>query len=219
MILRLAINDITKTLNRQAAVALLSPRQAGKTTLALEIAQQRDAVYYLDLEGREDRRHLAEPGMLLDGLEDRLVILDEIHRTPELFQTLRGVIDRGRRRGKGLGRFLVLGSASVDLLRQTGESLAGRIAYLDLGPFSLGAECGRHWRARIGCRIGGAPKPQVVVRRKPTPTALQNIPPQMFRAKIIVEKINGLRETTKSPWAIPFTGLMDGCNRGIVRLR
>ena len=83
MILRLAINDITKTLNRQAAVALLSPRQAGKTTLALEIAQQRDAVYYLDLEGREDRRHLAEPGMLLDGLEDRLVILDEIHRTPE----------------------------------------------------------------------------------------------------------------------------------------
>ena len=146
MIPRLAINDITKALNRQAAVALLSPRQAGKTTLALEIAQQRDAVY-LDLEDRDDRRRLAEPGMFLDGLEDRLVILDEIHRTPELFQTLRGVIDRGRRRGKGLGRFLVLGSASVDLLRQTGESLAGRIAYLDLGPFSRGAECGGHWRA------------------------------------------------------------------------
>ena len=146
MIPRLAINDITKALNRQAAVALLGPRQAGKTTLALEIAQQRDAVY-LDLEDRDDRRRLAEPGMFLDGLEDRLVILDEIHRTPELFQTLRGVIDRGRRRGKGLGRFLVLGSASVDLLRQTGESLAGRIAYLDLGPFSLGAECGGHWRA------------------------------------------------------------------------
>jgi len=146
MIPRLAINDITKALNRQAAVALIGPRQAGKTTLALEIAQQRDAVY-LDLEDRDDRRRLAEPGMFLDGLEDRLVILDEIHRTPELFQTLRGVIDRGRRRGKGLGRFLVLGSASVDLLRQTGESLAGRIAYLDLGPFSLGAECGGHWRA------------------------------------------------------------------------
>ena len=156
MIPRLAINDITKALNRQAAVALIGPRQAGKTTLALEIAQQRDAVY-LDLEDRDDRRRLAEPGMFLDGLEDRLVILDEIHRTPELFQTLRGVIDRGRRRGKGLGRFLVLGSASVDLLRQTGESLAGRIAYLDLGPFSvLELDNNRDVRERLWLR-GGFP--------------------------------------------------------------
>lgn len=156
MIPRLAINDITKALNRQAAVALIGPRQAGKTTLALEIAQQRDAVY-LDLEDRDHRGRLAEPGMFLDGFEDRLVILDEIHRTPELFQTLRGVIDRGRRRGKGLGRFLVLGSASVDLLRQTGESLAGRIAYLDLGPFSvLELDNNRHVRERLWLR-GGFP--------------------------------------------------------------
>jgi predicted AAA+ superfamily ATPase len=64
-----------------------------------------------------------------------LVILDEVHRVPELFQRLRGVIDRGRRQGKGNGRFLLLGSAAMDLLRQSGESLAGRISYLELGPF------------------------------------------------------------------------------------
>jgi uncharacterized protein len=63
------------------------------------------------------------------------VILDEVHRVPELFQRLRGVIDRGRRQGKENGRFLLLGSAAMDLLRQSGESLAGRISYLELGPF------------------------------------------------------------------------------------
>ncbi len=69
-------------------------------------------------------------------MEDRFVVLDEIHRVPELFQSLRGIIDRGRRRGKGLDRFLILGSRSVGLLRQSGESRAGRIAYLELTPFS-----------------------------------------------------------------------------------
>ncbi len=68
--------------------------------------------------------------------EDDLVILDEVHRAPELFQQLRGLIDRGRRRGKTAGRFLLLGSASVDLLQQSGETLAGRISYLELGPFN-----------------------------------------------------------------------------------
>lgn len=156
MIPRFATKEVLKALDRQAAVALIGPRQAGKTTLALDIAQQRDAVY-LDLEDRDGRRRLAEPGLFLDGLEDRLVILDEIHRTPELFQTLRGVIDRGRRRGKGRGRFLVLGSASIDLLRQTGESLAGRIAYLDLGPFSvLELDNNRNVRERLWLR-GGFP--------------------------------------------------------------
>lgn len=128
--------QVLEALTRQAAVALLGPRQAGKTTLALEIARTRDAVY-LDLENGDDRGRLSEPNLFLEGLEDRLVILDEIHRTPELFQTLRGVIDRGRRKGKGVGRFLVLGSASMDLLRQSGESLAGRISYVHLGPLSV----------------------------------------------------------------------------------
>ena len=135
MIPRIITSDIERALNRQAAVALIGPRQVGKTTLALEIARSRDALY-LDLEDRDDRNRLAEPALFLDNVEDRLVILDEIHRMPELFQTLRGVIDRGRRRGKGKGRFLILGSASIDLLRQSGESLAGRIAYIDMAPLS-----------------------------------------------------------------------------------
>ena len=154
MIPRIITSDIERALNRQAAVALIGPRQVGKTTLALEIARSRDALY-LDLEDRDDRNRLAEPALFLDNVEDRLVILDEIHRTPELFQTLRGVIDRGRRRGKG--RFLILGSASIDLLRQSGETLAGRIAYIDMAPLSaLEVDDVRAPRERLWLR-GGFP--------------------------------------------------------------
>ena len=118
------------------AVALLGPRQVGKTTLALEIAETVDSVY-LDLESPADRARLADPELYLADHEERLVILDEVHRVPDLFQSLRGLIDRGRRTGRRAGRFLLLGSASVDLLRQSGETLAGRIAYLELNPFDV----------------------------------------------------------------------------------
>ncbi len=127
--------EIETELRRQAAVALLGPRQSGKTTLARRIAGGRDAVY-LDLELSEDRRRLEDVAGFVRAHEDRLVVLDEIHRTPELFPELRGHIDEGRRKGKGTGRFLVLGSASASLLRQS-ESLAGRIAYVDLGPLDV----------------------------------------------------------------------------------
>ena len=123
-------------MKRQAAVALIGPRQVGKTTLAHAIAEQTEAVY-LDLEAGADRAKLADPALFLSEYEDRLVILDEIHRAPELFQELRGLIDRGRRAGKGRGRFLILGSASMDLLRQSGESLAGRIEYVPLNPLDV----------------------------------------------------------------------------------
>ena len=136
MIPRLLKKDVVAALARQSAVMLLGPRQSGKTTLALEIARECGGVY-LDLEDRDDRTKLAEPRLFLDALEDRLVVLDEIHRTPELFASLRGIIDRGRRRGKGVGRFLILGSASIALLKQASESLAGRVEQLELMPFSL----------------------------------------------------------------------------------
>ena len=156
MIPRIITSDVERALNRQAAVALIGPRQVGKTTLALEIARSRNALY-LDLEDRDDRNRLTEPALFLDYLEDRLVILDEIHRMPELFQTLRGVIDRGRRRGKGKGRFLILGSASIDLLRQSGETLAGRIAYIDMAPLSaLEVDDSRAPREQLWLR-GGFP--------------------------------------------------------------
>ena len=136
MIPRLLQNEVEAALSRQAAVMLVGPRQSGKTTLSIELSRKRQAVY-LDLEDAADRARLAEPRLFLDALEDRLVVLDEIHRAPELFATLRGVIDRGRRRGRGLGRFLILGSASIDLLRQSSESLAGRIESLELTPLSV----------------------------------------------------------------------------------
>src|SRR5262245_32297505 len=136
MLSRLVFEKIQDALDRQAAVALIGPRQVGKTTLALELTHTRPS-RYLDLESKADRDKLSEPVLFLRQHEDELVILDEIHRTPELFQTLRGLIDQGRRKGKRTGRFLVLGSASIDMLRQSGESLAGRIEYVELGPLNL----------------------------------------------------------------------------------
>ncbi len=136
MITRRAAAIVREALARQAAVALIGPRQVGKTTLALAIAAQ-TASLYLDLEAREDCAKLTEAALFLRDYGDRLVVLDEIHRVPELCQTLRGLIDQGRRHGRRTGRFLILGSASMDLLRQSGESLAGRIAYVDLAPFDV----------------------------------------------------------------------------------
>ncbi len=127
---------IRRSLARQPAVALVGPRQVGKTTLAQDIADAGPSVY-LDLEDRTDRSKLEDPSLFLDKYEDKLVVLDEIHRMPELFPALRGIIDRGRRHGHRTGRFLILGSASMDLLKQSGESLAGRIAYVELGPLDV----------------------------------------------------------------------------------
>jgi uncharacterized protein len=125
---------LNRLLSHSPAVVLLGPRQVGKTTLALEIGATQPSVY-LDLEDEDDRVKLSNPASYFADHEGELVILDEVHRVPELFQRLRGIIDRGRRRGRENGRFLLLGSAAMDLLRQSGESLAGRISYLELGPF------------------------------------------------------------------------------------
>ncbi len=137
MITRRLVAPLTAALAESPAVALLGPRQVGKTTLALEVAKGRRAVY-LDLESEADRTKLSEPELYLAEHEDELVILDEIQRAPQLFRSLRGLIDGGRRRGRGKGRFLVLGSASIDLLKQSSESLAGRIRYLELAPLDAG---------------------------------------------------------------------------------
>jgi predicted AAA+ superfamily ATPase len=136
VILRRSQTAVHDALARQAAVALTGPRQVGKTTLALAIAAETPSIY-LDLEAREDRAKLTDPAAFLARYEDRLVILDEIQRVPELFPALRGLIDHGRRHGRKTGRFLILGSASMDLLRQSSESLAGRIAYVEMGPLNV----------------------------------------------------------------------------------
>ena len=137
MIKRHILPSLLTALDEMPAVALLGPRQAGKTTLALEVARQREAIY-LDLESDADLAKLADPELYLKHHEDKLVILDEVQRKPHIFRLLRGLIDEGRRRGRGTGRFLVLGSASMDLLRQSSESLAGRIRYMELMPLHAG---------------------------------------------------------------------------------
>lgn len=131
------MSALTDALAEAPAVALLGARQVGKTTLALEVAKSRPSVY-LDLQSEADCAKLSDPEWYLAQHEDKLVILDEIHRAPQLFRSLRGLIDRGRRRGRGTGRFLVLGSASIALLKQSSETLAGRIRYLELGPLDAG---------------------------------------------------------------------------------
>lgn len=135
MIERKVKSEILRSLGNQAAVAIIGPRQVGKTTIALEIADEMDAVY-LDLELPSGQRHIRDPEQFLQHYEDRLVILDEVHHAPELFMTLRGLIDRGRRKGRRTGRFLLLGSTSVDLWQQS-ESLAGRIAYVHMAPLHI----------------------------------------------------------------------------------
>jgi predicted AAA+ superfamily ATPase len=141
MIPRRLQSALLTALDEMPAVALLGPRQVGKTTLALAVAATRPSIY-LDLESDTDRAKLADPELYLAQHADKLVILDEVQRAPDLFRSLRGLIDAGRREARppqrGNGRFLLLGSASIDLLKQSGESLAGRIRYLELAALDAG---------------------------------------------------------------------------------
>ena len=138
MITREILPKVVERLRYFPAVGLLGPRQVGKTTLALAVAKKlNEEAVYLDLELPSDLVKLRDPDLYLAQHENHLVILDEIHRLPGVFQTLRSLIDRRRRGRKKNGHFLLLGSASIDLLQQSAESLAGRIAYEELTPFSI----------------------------------------------------------------------------------
>lgn len=135
MIDRQALHTLSSRLQESPAVVLLGPRQVGKTTLALRLAETWPAgSTYLDLERPADRLRLDDADAYLRSQGGKLLILDEIHRMPGLFEVLRGVIDERRRAGQRFGHFLLLGSASLDLMQQSSETLAGRVAYLDIGP-------------------------------------------------------------------------------------
>ncbi len=127
---RILESEISSALRRSPAVAILGPRQCGKSTTARKILEKVPSVY-LDLQDRTDRNKLNEPELFFDRHRHELICLDEIQQIPEFFSVLRSEIDRDRR----AGRFLILGSASRDLLRQSTESLAGRLAFIDLTPF------------------------------------------------------------------------------------
>ena len=129
---RLAAPVLRRRLSESPAVAILGARQVGKTTLARSVAGEYPDSVYIDLESAQGRARLAEPAAFFHANRDRLVVLDEIQNLPELFSELRGEIDADRR----AGRFLVLGSASFKLLRQS-QSLAGRLALVDMAPLLL----------------------------------------------------------------------------------
>ena len=151
---RLIQTQTEELLDQFPALAVLGPRQVGKTTLALEIAAKTGALY-LDLEHPADLAKLADPADYLSRHGDKLVILDEIHRVPELFPVLRSVIDQAKRKGRRSGQFLLLGSASIDLLRQSSESLAGRLARVELAGLNV-AEVGAERMEDLWLR-GGFP--------------------------------------------------------------
>ena len=146
MLERLIKQRLLATIAQVPAVALLGARQVGKTTLAKTIAKDIDSIY-LDLEAHEDLLKLSDPTSFLSGHADKLVILDEIQRSPELFLVLRGLIDKSREQGRRAGQFLLLGSASIDLMRQSSESLAGRISYIEMSGLNL-AEIDRNQQHR-----------------------------------------------------------------------
>jgi predicted AAA+ superfamily ATPase len=150
VIARRLLPRLRELLGRFPAVVLIGPRQVGKTTLARACLADSGGLY-LDLESQRDTRKLSDPEDYLSQRESQLVVLDEIQRVPELFPSLRGLIDDGRTRGLRAGRFLLLGSASLELIQQSSETLAGRIAYLELHPLDA-------------TEIGGAPVERLWLR-------------------------------------------------------
>lgn len=156
MLRRQITEKLQSTIAQVPAVALLGARQVGKTTLAKAIAQTIPSIY-LDLEAPEDLLKLSDPASFLSAHADKLVILDEIQRSPELFPVLRGLIDNNRARGRRAGQFLLLGSASMDLMRQSSESLAGRISYIEMSGLNVAEiDSARDGRQRLWLR-GGFP--------------------------------------------------------------
>lgn len=156
MIKRSLTQDLIEALQHQPAVVLLGARQVGKTTLAQHLLTTHKAIY-IDLEDYIEREGVMQnPRLFCEQHKDELIIFDEIQNTPELFLVLRGVIDKRRREGRDSGQFLLLGSASLELLKQAGERLAGRVAYLDMTPLHV-LEVGKENVEKLWTR-GGFPQ-------------------------------------------------------------
>jgi len=159
MIPRKIASTVVERLSRAVpAVVLLGPRQVGKTTLARRIAADwPQGAVYLDMELPSDRRRLDDAEAYLRAQAPKLVIIDEIHRVPELFAVLRGLIDERRAAGQRFGHFLLLGSAALDLMRQSSETLAGRVAYLDMAPVTADEALAAQLSADLLWSRGGFP--------------------------------------------------------------
>ncbi|MFC5626969.1 ATP-binding protein [Algoriphagus winogradskyi] len=138
MIQRILEEKLIDSLKNMPVVVILGPRQVGKTTLALDLVKTAldKPIHYLDLELNSDLAKLDDAESYLRRFESQLLVIDEVQRKPELFPVIRALVDLRKRNGERAGHFLLLGSASRDLLQQSSESLAGRIRYLELNPFS-----------------------------------------------------------------------------------
>lgn len=128
---RLIEEDVRKSLSSFPVTVIVGPRQCGKSTLAKRVMAGRGDFVYLDLERPSDLAKLTEPELFLSAQKGKLICIDEVQRLPDLFPLIRSLVDEWRENGA----FLILGSASRDLLRQTAETLAGRVSYLKLTPF------------------------------------------------------------------------------------
>lgn len=147
MILRNLEPILKEALQRSPVVVLLGPRQVGKTTLAIGLIDEVKSIY-VDLEDRLDLEKVRDITAFHQNNKELLLILDEVQRLPEIFSQIRGIVDKERRRGNKAGQFLFLGSASLDLLKQSSESLAGRITYLELFPVNA-VEYGQEDLAKV----------------------------------------------------------------------
>ena len=168
MIQRRIESTLREALEHSSSVALLGPRQVGKTTLAFNLSETIPSIY-LDLETRLDLEKVRDIQAFHAENSGKLIILDEVQRLPQVFAPLRGIIDKERRKGNKSGQFLFLGSASIDLLQQSSESLAGRIAAAGMPALRilrrshLSGKCSyeRHWSRtaalpvrQSSCRVG-----------------------------------------------------------------
>lgn len=144
MLPRIKLSEIDEMLQDFPVVAIIGPRQCGKSTLAQHIASQQPDAVFLDMEDPDDRVVLSNPTLFFAANKNKLICLDEIQFAPDLFQTLRSTVDKTKRNGQ----FLLLGSASPELLRQSSETLAGRIVYVELAPFTI-TETQSDWQSLL----------------------------------------------------------------------
>ncbi|MEA2113421.1 MAG: ATP-binding protein [Patescibacteria group bacterium] len=132
-LLRKKESIVQQDLKNFPAVAILGPRQCGKSTMALKLGEKIKNFLYLDLELPSDAMKLNDPELFFNSNKDRVICLDEIQTKPEIFSTLRGIIDKNRKNG----RFILLGSASPEIIQKSSETLAGRISFIELTPFTI----------------------------------------------------------------------------------
>ncbi|MEA1937055.1 MAG: ATP-binding protein [Patescibacteria group bacterium] len=125
--------DVKRDLKNFPAVAILGPRQCGKSTMALELGKKIKNFLYLDMELLSDTRKLNDPELFFYSNKNKVICLDKVQIKPRIFSTLRGVIDKNRKNGK----FILLGSASPEVIQKSSETLAGRISFIELTPFTI----------------------------------------------------------------------------------